>query len=157
MAHGPDTRELLRRIQECDKELHLMGLNITSLPELPDRIELLDCSFTNLMYLPKLPNRLIYLYIHVTPITVLPELPKRLRRVCCEETPLILQRDVTEHLHVYNFRWRQWEEEEKLSKKRTQYRTKRLKEEIVAKAFHPKRVERWLEEGGWELVNMMFD
>ena len=31
-----------------------------------------------------------------------------------------------------------------------------LKEEIVMKVYHPRHVERWLETGGWNLVDMMF-
>jgi len=31
-----------------------------------------------------------------------------------------------------------------------------LKEEIVAKVYHPRHVERWLETGGWPLMDMMF-
>ena len=31
-----------------------------------------------------------------------------------------------------------------------------LKEEIVMKVYHPRHVERWLETGGWKLVDMMF-
>ena len=30
-----------------------------------------------------------------------------------------------------------------------------LKEEIVAKVYHPRHVERWLETGGWDLFDMM--
>lgn len=31
-----------------------------------------------------------------------------------------------------------------------------FKEELVMKVFHPRKVERWLEEGGFELLDMMF-
>lgn len=31
-----------------------------------------------------------------------------------------------------------------------------FKEELVMKVFHPNRVEKWLEEGGFELLDMMF-
>lgn len=31
-----------------------------------------------------------------------------------------------------------------------------IKEQLVATVFHPKNVERWLNEGGWELLDMMF-
>lgn len=31
-----------------------------------------------------------------------------------------------------------------------------IKEQLVAKVYHPKNVERWLNEGGWELLDMMF-
>ncbi len=46
-------------------------------------------------------------------------------------------------------------EREKL-KKFHHTRAELFKEELVAKAFHPKRVEKWLEEGGQELLDMMF-
>lgn len=35
-------------------------------------------------------------------------------------------------------------------------RVEAFKEELVMKVFHPTRVERWLEEGGFELLEMMF-
>ena len=31
-----------------------------------------------------------------------------------------------------------------------------MKEEIVAKVFHPQNVERWFNEGGWDALEMMF-
>jgi hypothetical protein len=31
-----------------------------------------------------------------------------------------------------------------------------IKEQLVANVYHPKKVERWLNEGGWELLDMMF-
>jgi len=39
---------------------------------------------------------------------------------------------------------------------RTSVRSKCIKEELVAKVFNPKNVERWLEIGDWSLVDMMF-
>jgi hypothetical protein len=30
-----------------------------------------------------------------------------------------------------------------------------VKEELMAAAWHPRRVERWLEEGGWDMVESM--
>jgi hypothetical protein len=43
-----------------------------------------------------------------------------------------------------------------VSKKRILERTKRLKEEIMMKAYHPSRVEKWLDIGGFDLLEMMF-
>lgn len=42
------------------------------------------------------------------------------------------------------------------SRVRCQERNRLLKEEIVMKVFHPKNVWRWLNEGGDELLEMMF-
>ena len=41
---------------------------------------------------------------------------------------------------------------EEISRLRQQERCKELKEEIIAAAFHPRRVEKWLEQGGFELL-----
>jgi hypothetical protein len=42
------------------------------------------------------------------------------------------------------------------SKKRILERTKRLKEELMMKVYHPSRVEKWLDIGGFDLLEMMF-
>lgn len=41
---------------------------------------------------------------------------------------------------------------DEISRVRQQYRCKELKEEIIAAAFHPRRVEKWLELGGFEIL-----
>ena len=41
---------------------------------------------------------------------------------------------------------------EEIPRLRQQERCKELKEDIIAAAFHPKRVEKWLEQGGFELL-----
>jgi len=64
----------------------------------------------------------------------------------CSNTPLILQREEPESIPDYNLRWRAWREEE-ASKKRTQEKARILKEEIVMEAWHPDRVEKWLDAG----------
>ena len=55
MAYGPDTEELLNCIANItNNELHLDDLNITSLPELPNDLKVLDCSNTKIKVLPEL-------------------------------------------------------------------------------------------------------
>jgi hypothetical protein len=36
-----------------------------------------------------------------------------------------------------------------------QQRCKLIKEELMAEAFHPKNIEKWLDVGGWKLFDMM--
>jgi hypothetical protein len=42
-----------------------------------------------------------------------------------------------------------------IEKTRTQERSQIIKEELIAKALHPNRVERWLEIGGFELLDTL--
>ena len=192
MTHGPDTNLLLWKVAECRDKLDVSRLNITSLPELPaglkmldchdtqltslpklpdslerlecdhtqltslpklpDSLEDLQCEHTQLTSLPKLPTGLRRLFCHSTPLTTLPELPAGLRALCCVDTPLVLQRSKGESIADYNLRWREWREEQ-ASKQRIQSKHRLLKEEIVMEAWHPRKVERWLELGA-ELEDM---
>ena len=56
--HGPDTAELLRRIAAATTELNVEGLDITSLPDLPAGLQILNCSYTSITSLPALPSGL---------------------------------------------------------------------------------------------------
>ncbi len=88
MAHGPDTEELLRRIANATTQLNISILNITSLPKLPDGLEILHCHNTRITSLPNLPARLQELDCHDTQITSLPKLPDGLRELDCSYTQI---------------------------------------------------------------------
>lgn len=121
MAYGPDTEELLKRIQNCNADLDVVGLHITSLPELPAGLQRLDCSRTQITSLPELPATLQFLY--------------------CYRTPLLLQREEDETITDYNLRWREWREKE--AKERITARTKVVKEEMMMVFWHPDRYDKW--------------
>jgi hypothetical protein len=162
--YGPDTEELLRRMANIPENclLDVSGLNITSLPELPRRIKTLWCNNTHITELPTLPPRLVSLHCYNTPLTNLPTLPKSLFILCCFNTRLtslpelpfnlrlscdtIFQLKEGESIQDYNLRWGVWREVE-ASKKRSQERLEAVKEELMASAWHPSRVERWLDAG----------
>ena len=186
MAHGPDTEELLRRMANNTEELNVSGLNITSLPELPSRLQYLNCHRTHLTSLPELPSGLIILncsntrltslpkfpseLIHITcshtpitsiselpfriqsldcsytQLTILPELPSTLLELFSSNTPLILERKDFESIADYNRRWKAWREEQE-SRARIQTKARLLKEEIVMEAWHPRKVEQWVDCG----------
>jgi Leucine-rich repeat (LRR) protein len=124
------------------RTLGCMETNITSLPKLPPTLVELLCAITPLTSLPILPSGLQTLYCCDTQITELPELPPSLKELSCNNTPLILQRKDYESSNAYNLRWRVWRE-----KKRNQERCLVVKEELMAAAWHPNRVERWLDAG----------
>jgi hypothetical protein len=132
----------------------LVALYVTaplkSLPELPNGLKTLKCVNTKLSTLPTLPDSLQCLNCTNSQITELPELPAGLVELICYNVPLILKRRDNESIADYNLRWREWKKqraEEQASKQRIQERHKLLKEEIVAAAWHPRRVERWLDQG----------
>ena len=164
MAHGPDTGELLRRINRCNQLLRILCkcndilnvsyLNITSLPTLPSSIRELKCSYTQLTTLPTLPSGLTHLYCSHTPLTTLPDLPSGLKYLNCSHTPLILQRGANESIRDYNARWNEWRELE-MSKKRCQERSRVIHEELCASAWRPARVQKWIEIGGLDILDTL--
>ena len=93
MAYEPNTIELLSRISAIDDGyLDVSWLNVTSLPELPETLTLLNCSNTQLSVLPKLPETLTRLY--------------------CSNTPLKIQRNAGESIADYSKRWDAWRAEQ---------------------------------------------
>lgn len=186
MAYGPDTEELLRRLENCDVELDVSTLNLTSLPSLPSKVKFLNCRRTpltslpelppnlcalncrktNLTRLPSLPSTVYILNCSDTQITELPPLPKSLIFLDCantkiqllpyapclqilnvDDTPLLCPRKAYEPISWYMARYIVWLKEEYEPKIRAKERSETVKEELVAKAWHPSRVERWLEQG----------
>jgi hypothetical protein len=60
---------------------------ITSLPSLPDSLQILDCyDATSLSSLPSLPANLNYLSISFTNIATIPDLPNSLTELLCDST-----------------------------------------------------------------------
>lgn len=107
------------------------GAPFTTLPDLPDGLHLLSCTRSSL--------------------TVLPELPASLRYLDCTGSPLLLEQQADETIQEYNTRWCQWKEEQ-ASKKRCQERCGVLKEDLIAEAMHPRRIQRWLDTYGFEVL-----
>jgi hypothetical protein len=74
---------------------------------------------------------------------------------------LLIQPMEGEMIQAYEQRWKPIREEQKkkreelANKKRTQARCLTVKEELMAAAWHPSRVEKWLEIGGFEMLDMM--
>ena len=174
MAHGPDTDELLRRVADATTRLDVSGLNITSLPDLPSDLKRLDCnntqltslptlpsslvwlicSYTSITSLPTLPSGLIYLDCYFTNITSLPTLPSSLIYLYCFYNSLRIYQNKNESIHDYEQRWKPIREED-ASKKRCQDRCFAIRNELMAAAWDPKRVEKWLEIGGFELYDSL--
>ena len=140
---------LIASLPELPAELEVLsctGTRITSLPELPNSIKSISCCDTLLTSLPKLPNDLGMLWCSRTRITVLPKLPDSLWMLNCFNTPLTLKVIPDESVDDYRIRLNEWHEEQE-SKDRIQQRTRLLFEEIVMKAWHPRKVEKWIEAG----------
>jgi hypothetical protein len=100
MAHGPDTRILLQRIAQAERDLDVSGLNITSLPELPTGLYTLSCYNTHITSLPKLPALLWKLQCWNTPLTSLPKLPTRLMHLDCHQTQITSLPELPDSLQV---------------------------------------------------------
>jgi hypothetical protein len=110
------------------------------------------CAFnTSLTELPDLPPSLERLKCDNTSIISLPELPSSLIQLSCVNTPLLLQRDESESIEEYNVRTRVLREE-LMSKARCQERCRDIKEDLIAGAMHPRRIQKLLEMGGFEAL-----
>jgi hypothetical protein len=92
----------------------------------------------------------MWLECQSTTITMLPPLPSTLRYLCCDDCPLLIQQREYETIHEYNVRWESLRE-----KLRIQARCLAVKEELMAAAWHPQRVERWIEAYGIEILDTM--
>ncbi len=68
--------------------LHLEGVDIQSLPELPNSLRFLICKFTMLTSLPQLPAALDSLICNFTMLETLPILPSNLQTLDCSYSPI---------------------------------------------------------------------
>lgn len=163
----------LPKLPSTLKKLSIGNTQITELPELPAGLEELLVGETKIARLPSLPVSLKVLNCRNMPLlTELPELPPKLRFLMCNgspvreipEPPFTLKtleiagcpaaRVIYKHYTglvddelAYIEKWRQ-----RASKRRIQQRTSLLFEELMAAAWHPRRVEKWLEFGGYDLI-----
>lgn len=119
---------------------------LTSLPTLPDTLKTMNCSHTRITSLPQLPKYLKTLWCNNTQVTIVPELPVGIEYIDFMSSPVLLKSRFDETSQEYNRRWQEWREDQ-ASKPRTQERTRVFKEELMMEAWHPDRVERWLDSG----------
>jgi Leucine-rich repeat (LRR) protein len=68
--------------------LTVASYGLTSLPELPEDLEILYCYENKLTSLPELPKTLKILMCHDNQIKLLPELPEKLEVLYCYNNPL---------------------------------------------------------------------
>lgn len=169
--HVPDTLETLIHhgeywgtIYAFPPGLKVLDLSdhsrITWLPELPKGLELLKLTNCfNLKELPELPSTLRVLDIqNCKKLKELPDFPDSLEELWaggCDNLP-------DEIGYSFNYsdlpRWIRIQQKKKRdaeSRERVQKRCRMLRQEIVAAAYHPRRVERWLEMKGWDFLEEM--
>lgn len=149
------------------KVLDLSGNDLTLLPDLPDTLEVLILNNCRLLkYLPKrLPTNLRVLDVrNCDRLTTLPtDVPECLKEVWADGCTKI-----DDWLWENGYKWgvgsywatpkflRQMHEgRDEIAQERAQKRCRALRQEIVAAAYHPRRVERWLEERGWDILEEM--
>jgi len=123
----------------------LRRLNITSLPPLPEGLQMLICDNINITELPALPSTLEGLICQDIMIRELPTVPDSLIYLWFQNT--LLPVDTREGETVKSFVKRL---ESYSSKERSLARCAALKEELMATAWAPPRGARWLEAGGFE-------
>jgi len=150
------------------KVLDLTGHpNLHGFAELPDSLEVLilkDCRMFQVLP-DRLPKNLRVLDVSgCRLLTKLPtDVPEGLKEIWADGCDL-----VDEWLWRNGYKWgvgsywatpkflRQMHEgREEFAQERVQKRTRALRQEIVAAAYHPRRVERWLEARGWDILEEM--
>ena len=164
--HVPDTLETLihrggyypciYKLPPALKVLDLSEQRIEWLPKLPKTLEVLKLTNCySLKELPDLPSTLRVLDIqNCKKLRTLPPLPDTLKELWaggCDRLPHELGSQFVAELVAENARYHQKAE----SRERQQKRCRALRQEIVAAAYHPRRVERWLELKGWDVLEEM--
>lgn len=166
----------IRELPNLPKKLKILDCshtNLTDLPSLPSSLLHLNISQTQIRRIPPLPSTLMYLNCSLTPIQQLPELPETIQQLWCEDTkvcilpylprslkflathmtPLLYIRTARQTMGQYRNIWNRHLQLH--SEVRCQHRTVVLRQELIAKALHPDRVEKWLEQGGLPLMEAM--
>lgn len=95
--------EAIKRIQNMQQDgpriIRLNDLDLTELPELPDSIFELDCSYNKLTHLPnKFPSEMKHLNVNHNKLQQLPTLPSKLQSLVCSNNPLSRLPDIPESL-----------------------------------------------------------
>ena len=70
--------------EHLSEELDYSHTKITTIPTLPQSLEVLDCSYTQIASIPTLPLSLKTLICHTTKISTLPSLPQSLNMLFCD-------------------------------------------------------------------------
>jgi hypothetical protein len=133
--------------------LNIRQTQIRRIPPLPPKLIYLNCNQTPVQQLPELPHTIQQLWLEETNVSILPYIPRGLKHIWTHMAPLLYPRTMEMSMRQFRNLWNTYHE--KKSKTRIQKRASLLRQEIVAKAFHPDRVEKWLEQGGHPLVEMM--
>jgi hypothetical protein len=140
------------------KQLDWSGRDFTELPDLPRTLEILQLeNCRQLKSLPELPEGLRVLDIRgCKSLKTLPEIPMSVKEIWCGGCDSLRPSWVREHASNY------WDlpkwiraDQQKVVRERVQKRTRALRQEIVAAAYHPRRVEKWLEQCGWDFLDVM--
>ena len=124
-------------------------LSILKLPPLPPYLIKLICNDTLINSLPPLPHTLECLNCISTNIVTLPPLPDSLSILKCDNCPLAIKLLRSETVQNYKKRLCDIAKRHEtiLSIRRCQTRCLTVKEELMAAAWHPSRIERLLNAG----------
>jgi Leucine-rich repeat (LRR) protein len=139
------------------EDLDCADNKIERIERLPKSLIRLECSYNKLKSLPALPPKLKILYTQYNYLVCLPTLPEGLKEIYYHNNKNISELDYLPHsitnLHndsipqnKYVFGYIE-SLRSRLEKERNINRTKALKEDLMAAAWHPDRVEKWLAVG----------
>jgi len=140
------------------KQLDWSNRDFTHLPDLPASLEILQLeNCRQLKSLPRLPEGLRVLDIRgCRSLKALPEIPDSVKEIWCSGCDSLRPSWVRENASNY-WDMPKWirAEQETVAKERIQKRARELRQEIVAAAYHPRRVEKWLEQCGFDFLDVM--
>lgn len=146
--------KVLPKLPESLTDLHCTRSYITELPKLPKNLIRLSCYGSAIKKLPQLPKKLELLDVAMTPLTELPELPDTLFTLRTSYTAIVPAMKSLETVQEYKVRWNAWKEEND-APVRAHKRNEHIKEELMAAFWNPRRIEKILEQGGWELMDSL--
>jgi hypothetical protein len=140
------------------KRLDWSGRTIRRLPELPKTLKVLQLrNCDELTVLPELPEGLLVLDIRgCKKLKKLPEIPASVKEIWYEGCTCLYTNPWTGAENYWDMpKWLRAEQERE-ARERQQKRARDLKLEIIAEVYKPSRVEKWLEQCGWDILDMMF-
>ncbi len=124
------------------KYLYISSTQISVLPELPNTLITLECGNSLLHSLPNIPNNLHYIRCSGTNISEFPDFPDSLKVLICDECPnLFIQKKKDEAPQQFQKRLKIINEI--LRRDEIILRCKAIKEDLIIKTWHPKRMFDW--------------
>lgn len=150
-----EIREFPDKLPDTLEHLILRYTDIDVIKHLPSNLMSVDVSFTGVRSLPALPRNLVSLWMEGTQMTEVPDVPDSLVVLYTMHNDFLPIDFPLSFLDILYFSQHDYVDlvRHYQQKRRQRFRMSLLKESLMAAAWHPARVERWVEAG---VEDMMF-